>query len=97
MVQLCKRSSFAERVPSALFTVTGRKILIKPSLTYDTVRGRWLESSTYKEAENLDHIKVFGFFIYSPLVTGTFILMGLIQNESLHLLQGCPSPWSLLL
>ena len=70
MVQLCKRSSFAERVPSALFTVTGRKILIKPSLTYGTVRGRWLESSrnhTYKEAENLDHIKVFGFFIYSHL------------------------------
>ena len=66
MVQLCKRSSFAERVPSALFTVTGRKILIKPSLTYGTVRGRWLESSTYKEAENLDHIKVFGFFIYFP-------------------------------
>ena len=62
-----KRSSFAERVPSALFTVTSRKFLIKPSLTYGTVRGRWLESSTYKEAENLDHIKVFGFFIYSHL------------------------------
>ena len=67
MIQLCKRSSFAERIPSALFTATGRKILIKPSLTYDTVRGRWLESSTYKEAENLDHIKVFGFFIYFHL------------------------------
>ena len=27
--------------------LTGRKILIKPSLTYGTVRGRWLESSTH--------------------------------------------------
>ena len=42
-----------QRVPSTLFTVTGKKILMEPSLTYGTVRAPWLESSTYKEAETL--------------------------------------------
>jgi hypothetical protein len=50
-----------------------------------------------KEAEKTLIIsRFFGCIIYSHL-SGTFILMRLIQNESLHLLPGCPSPWILLL